>query len=95
MRCNQNDKTGPDGFATIKAGNTIGFVASTPIFHDGPMFLYMARVPNTSTISTWDAAGDVWFKVAYLGVTFGSSGPIWPSLRRWMILQFNSKISQS
>ena len=50
--------------ATIEAGGTLGFIANAQITHFGPLSFYMARVPDSANINTWEAAGNVWFKVA-------------------------------
>lgn len=44
MRCFQN-KPGT-GTATIKAGETLGFIANAEVSHFGPVQFYMARVPE-------------------------------------------------
>ncbi|KEZ45495.1 hypothetical protein SAPIO_CDS1816 [Scedosporium apiospermum] len=48
--------------ATIAAGEKLGFVANAEVTHFGPVQFYMAKVPDTADINTWEAAGNVWFK---------------------------------
>ncbi|CAN9098049.1 unnamed protein product [Alternaria alternata] len=62
MRCFQN-RPGT-GTATVAAGDTLGFVAAASISHFGPVQFYMAKVPDSADINTWEAAGNVWFKAA-------------------------------
>ena len=60
--------------ATAAAGDTLGFVAMTQITHFGPVSFYMARVPDGANVNTWEAAGNVWFKVASLSAVKGPAG---------------------
>ena len=50
--------------ATAAAGDTLGFVAMSQITHFGPVSFYMARVPEGANVNSWEATGNVWFKVA-------------------------------
>jgi hypothetical protein len=76
---------------TVEAGDSLGFVASGGIMHFGPCLFYMARVPETADINTWDAAGKVWFKAGSIGAV-QNGGPlsgtesIWPAYRKLMPL---------
>ncbi|KAH9879001.1 hypothetical protein J1614_002436 [Plenodomus biglobosus] len=82
MRCFQN-KAGT-GTATVAAGVTLGFVATTSISHFGPVQFYMAKVPDNADINTWEAAGNVWFKAASIsavGSPLTSSESTWPAYR--------------
>lgn len=83
IRCYQAEKNGPPDFSTIKAGNVIGFVSDPAIFHDGPVNWYMAKVPEGSSIDTWDGAGKVWFKAAYSGHKVTDRGISWPFYSTW------------
>ena len=83
MRCFQM-RTGT-GFATVAAGDKLGFRAMASISHFGPVQLYMARVPDGADINTWDPAGNVWFKVGSIsavpnaGGALGSGPETWPA----------------
>lgn len=62
------------GTATVTAGEKLGFIAMSSITHFGPVSFYMARVPDRSDINTWEAAGNVWFKVAEISAVSGAGG---------------------
>ncbi|KAK2803039.1 hypothetical protein FQN50_007120 [Emmonsiellopsis sp. PD_5] len=64
--------------ATVAAGAKVGFVAKGTIYHPGPLQFYMAKVPEGESAATWDASGDVWFKILGQGPTFGET-LTWPS----------------
>lgn len=70
--------------ATVVAGDKLGFVANAEVSHFGPVQFYMAKVPESANINTWEAAGNVWAKVASIdaipnpnGLT--SSKTTWPT----------------
>ena len=80
MRCFQN-RPGT-GTAKVAAGDTLGFVALAEISHFGPVQFYMARVPDGADVNTWEAAGNVWFKVKSIsaqGSPLGSGEATWPA----------------
>ncbi|KIH86379.1 hypothetical protein SPBR_08543 [Sporothrix brasiliensis 5110] len=79
IRCFQM-KTGT-GFATVAAGGNLGFIADQTVSHPGPVQFYMARVPEGRDLNTWEAAGNVWFKVASIGAVAGTTGKalVWPT----------------
>jgi hypothetical protein len=62
------------GTATVAAGDTLGFVAAAQISHFGPLQFYMAKVPESADINTWEAAGNVWFKVKSIDAVKGPTG---------------------
>lgn len=83
MRCFQN-RPGT-GTATVAAGDTLGFVAAASISHFGPVQFYMAKVPDSADINTWEAAGNVWFKAASIsavGSPLTSGESTWPAYRQ-------------
>jgi len=65
--------------ASINAGGTLGFVANAQTTHFGPLSFYMARVPDSANINTWETSGDVWFKVASIDGVRASGGWTWPA----------------
>ncbi|ERT03386.1 hypothetical protein HMPREF1624_01700 [Sporothrix schenckii ATCC 58251] len=79
IRCFQM-RTGT-GFATVAAGGNLGFIADQTVSHPGPVQFYMARVPEGRDLNTWEAAGNVWFKVASIGAAAGTTGKalVWPT----------------
>jgi hypothetical protein len=80
MRCYQN-RAGTST-ATVAAGTDLGFIAESQITHFGPVQFYMARVPNTADINTWEPSGNVWFKAASIsaqGSPLTSGVQTWPA----------------
>ena len=79
---------------TVVAGDTLGFVASSGIMHFGPCQFYMAKVPEDANINTWEADGDVWFKVGSISAVEGN-GPLggdektWPAYRKEVLSHTN------
>jgi hypothetical protein len=80
MRCFQN-KPGT-GTATVTAGSVLGFVAAAEVSHFGPVQFYMAKVPDSANINTWEAAGNVWFKAASISAVQGN-GPLTSDEKTW------------
>jgi hypothetical protein len=80
MRCFQN-KAGTYT-ATIAAGETLGFVANAMVSHFGPVQFYMAKVPDSANINTWEASGNVWFKAGSISAVQGS-GPLTSDEKTW------------
>ena len=73
--------------ASAAAGDTFGFIAAAEISHFGPVQFYMAKVPESADINTWEAAGNVWFKVAKIDAVKGAGGytsgeDTWPAYRK-------------
>ncbi|KAK3991073.1 glycoside hydrolase family 61 protein-like protein [Cladorrhinum sp. PSN332] len=84
MRCFQN-RPGTST-ASVTAGTKLGFVAMSSVSHFGPVSFYMARVPEGRDINTWDAAGNVWFKVGEISApssgVLGSGVETWPAYNK-------------
>lgn len=79
MRCYQ--MKGGSKYATVAAGDELGFVAASAVTHFGPVQFYMARVPDSADINTWEPAGNVWFKAGSITAVppMGSSESTWPA----------------
>lgn len=79
MRCYQ--MAPGKGTATVAAGETLGFLALSAVTHFGPVQFYAARVPDSADINTWEAAGNVWFKIGSITAVppLGSSEATWPA----------------
>lgn len=80
MRCYQN-RVG-SSTATVVAGETLGFVANAMVSHFGPVQFYMAKVPAGADINTWEASGNVWFKVGSISAVQGN-GPLTSDEKTW------------
>jgi hypothetical protein len=80
MRCFQN-RAGT-GTATVTAGDTLGFVAMSAVTHFGPVQFYMAKVPDSANINTWEASGNVWFKAGSISAVQGN-GPLTSDEKTW------------
>ncbi|CAK7213239.1 hypothetical protein SBRCBS47491_001734 [Sporothrix bragantina] len=66
--------------ATVPAGATIHYVASQQVNHPGPTQYYLAKVPEGSSVLTWDGSGAVWFKFhTEKPLAGGSGGQSWPA----------------
>jgi len=74
LRCNVG---GSSGAATetlaIKAGDSFTFHTDTPVYHQGPVSLYMSKAPGA--VSQYDGSGG-WFKIHEWGPSF--PGGTWP-----------------
>jgi hypothetical protein len=81
MRCYQM-RAGTNT-ATVAAGDTLGFVAVSSITHFGPLQFYMAKVPESANVNSWEAAGNVWFKAGKIDAVqtqpMGSDAKTWPA----------------
>ncbi|KAK0734540.1 glycoside hydrolase [Lasiosphaeria miniovina] len=80
MRCFQN-RPGTST-ATITAGGTLGFIAASAVTHFGPVQFYMAKVPESADINTWEPAGNVWFKAASIDAVKSDAGWTWPAYQK-------------
>lgn len=81
MRCFQN-RAGT-GTATVEAGSVLGFVAAAAISHFGPVQFYMARVPDSANINSWEPAGNVWFKAASISAVSSGGGALTSDEKTW------------
>lgn len=74
LRCN----VGADGAATqtvsVKAGDQFTFTLDTPVYHQGPISIYMSKAPGKA--SDYDGSGP-WFKIHDIGPTFSGGQATW------------------
>lgn len=91
MRCYQN-RVGT-ATATIAAGERLGFVANAMVSHFGPLQFYMAKVPDSANINTWEATGNVWFKVSSIGAVQGN-GPLTSDENTWPAYSMSIHVSR-
>jgi len=76
LRCNQGGETSNGTTTlTVKAGQQFSFTADIPVYHDGPLSIYMAKAPTTAI--DFDGSGDVWFKILDIGPDFSSGTAVW------------------
>ncbi|KAH8669720.1 glycosyl hydrolase family 61-domain-containing protein [Tricladium varicosporioides] len=80
LRCNVGGLTGGSTQTiTVKAGDSFTITSDIAVYHNGPVSIYMAKVPAGQTAASFDGSGSVWFKTLDLGPTFDSSGnAVWP-----------------
>ena len=71
MRCNEEGPAA--GSTSISAGSFLGVEFAQAPYHPGPYQIYMAKVPEGESLSTWNGAGNVWFKVFSAGANFTGS----------------------
>lgn len=65
--------------ADVPAGATIHYVSTQQVNHPGPTQYYLAKVPEGQSASTWDGAGNVWFKIHSTMPTMDSNKQLtWP-----------------
>ncbi|XDG04512.1 hypothetical protein ABKA04_004127 [Annulohypoxylon sp. FPYF3050] len=85
MRCYQ--ARAGSATATVSAGSELGFVANAAVTHFGPVQFYMAKVPESADINTWEPAGNVWFKIGSITAVppLGSSEATWPAYNKKVV----------
>ena len=49
--------------------------------HIGPVLFYMARVPDGQDVDSWNADGNVWFKIKQVGPVIQGESWSWPTHR--------------
>ncbi|KAL2074975.1 hypothetical protein VTL71DRAFT_8755 [Oculimacula yallundae] len=78
LRCNEGGGTGGNTETlSVVAGGSFTFTTDTPVYHNGPISIYMAKAPGTA--ASFDGSGQVWFKIQEIGPTFGAGGSVtWP-----------------
>jgi hypothetical protein len=67
--------------ANVTAGDELGFVAMSAVTHFGPVSFYMAKAPDSANLNTWEAAGNVWFKVG--SISAPAAGPLTSDVSTW------------
>lgn len=78
MACFQSSFEPAGATASVAAGSSVSYTANPNVYHPGPMHFYMAKVPEGSSIDTFDGSGDVWFKIYQEQPNFGGQ-LTWPS----------------
>jgi len=69
LRCNTGAvANGATQTYTVASGATVGFKMDQPIYHAGPVSIYLGKAPSTAL--AWDGSGVNWFKIKEWGATF-------------------------
>ncbi|KAL2755661.1 glycoside hydrolase family 61 protein [Sodiomyces alcalophilus JCM 7366] len=83
MSCYELNTAGPwsdTGVLDVQAGASVSFTSSPPIFHPGPALAYLAKVPEGTDVTQWDASGAVWFKIWQDEPTISSDSITFPTM---------------
>jgi hypothetical protein len=79
IRCYEEQGRPPADVKGVTAGSTVGFKLQAPVQHIGPLLYYMARVPDGQDVNSWEADGNVWFKIKQVGPETNADGSwSWP-----------------
>ncbi|KAK4448366.1 glycosyl hydrolase family 61-domain-containing protein [Podospora aff. communis PSN243] len=75
LRCNVGAGNGGNTqTVSARAGDSVTFFLDTPVYHQGPVSLYMSKAPGSA--SNYDGSGG-WFKIYDWGPTISGSGASW------------------
>ncbi|KAI2605561.1 lytic polysaccharide monooxygenase [Hypoxylon sp. NC1633] len=84
MRCYSSQTAAT--ILSIPAGATIHYISTQQVNHPGPTQYYLAKVPAGQTASTWDGAGNVWFKIHTTTPTMDNNKQLtWPSQNEYVL----------
>jgi len=75
LRCNVGATGAGTSTLAVKAGDSFTFTLDTPVYHQGPISIYMSKAPAAA--ADYDGSGD-WFKIKDFGPTFSGSSSTWP-----------------
>lgn len=80
IRCYEDPGRPAADVKDVTAGSTVGFKLQAPIQHIGPVQFYMARVPDGQDVDSWEAGGNVFFKIKEVGPKVNGDGSwSWPT----------------
>ncbi|KAI0836222.1 glycoside hydrolase family 61 protein [Hypoxylon sp. FL0890] len=74
LRCNVGAEGADTETVDVKAGESFTFTLDTPVYHQGPISIYMSKAPGAA--SDYDASGE-WFKIKDFGPDFSSGQAVW------------------
>lgn len=74
LRCNVGASGAGTDTVTVKAGDSFTFTLDTPVYHQGPVSIYMSKAPGAA--SDYDGSGG-WFKIKDWGPDFSSGSAVW------------------
>ncbi|KAB5559570.1 glycoside hydrolase family 61 protein [Coniochaeta sp. 2T2.1] len=74
LRCNVGASGASTQTVAVKAGDQFTFTLDTPVYHQGPISIYMSKAPGKA--SDYDGSGP-WFKIHDIGPTFSGGQATW------------------
>ncbi|KAK3393939.1 glycosyl hydrolase family 61-domain-containing protein [Podospora didyma] len=74
LRCNVGANGATTETLAVKAGDKFTFDLDTPVYHQGPVSIYMSKAPGTA--ASYDGSG-AWFKIYDWGPTFSGGSSSW------------------
>ncbi|KAL1840826.1 hypothetical protein VTJ49DRAFT_7725 [Mycothermus thermophilus] len=75
LRCNLGADSGRNTeTVTVAAGSSMTFHLDTPVYHQGPVSVYMSKAPGS--VRDYDGSGG-WFKIQDWGPTFNGGNAQW------------------
>ncbi|KAI0401485.1 endoglucanase II [Xylaria palmicola] len=75
LRCNVGASGSGTGTIDMTAGEAFTFSLDTPVYHQGPISLYMSKAPGAASAYAGDGE---WFKIKDFGPTFNGGSASWP-----------------
>lgn len=72
LRCNEGATGAGTETVAVKAGDSFTFSLDTPVYHQGPVSLYMSKAPGAA--SAYEGDGD-WFKIHDFGKPLSPAPP--------------------
>ncbi|OTA65765.1 lytic polysaccharide monooxygenase [Hypoxylon sp. EC38] len=74
LRCNVGAQGAGTETVDVKAGESFTFTLDTPVYHQGPISIYMSKAPGAA--SDYDGSGE-WFKIKDFAPDFSSGQAVW------------------
>ncbi|KAI1802532.1 glycoside hydrolase family 61 protein [Daldinia bambusicola] len=74
LRCNVGAQGAGTDTVEAKAGESFTFTLDTPVYHQGPVSIYMSKAPGAA--SDYDGSGE-WFKIKDFAPDFSSGEAKW------------------
>jgi len=72
-----NDSPSPaKSTKTVAPGDQVGFYNPDRMWHPGPGYLYLGKVPEGKTLDSWDGSGKHWAKIAEWGPVTPETYPL-------------------
>ncbi|PVI06991.1 lytic polysaccharide monooxygenase [Periconia macrospinosa] len=84
IRCYQSSNAA--NVVTVPAGATIHYISTQQVNHPGPTQYYLAKVPSSASVTSWDGSGAVWFKISTTMPTVDQSTKqmTWPAQNEYV-----------